>query len=57
MLFLHRKKSIFEKYIKCGRSSTWLEHSPVTREVAGSSPVGRAYEKRLFCIGVFLWTD
>ena len=23
-----------------GRSSAWLEHSTVTREVAGSSPVG-----------------
>ncbi len=23
-----------------GRSSVWLEHSTVTREVAGSSPVG-----------------
>ncbi len=26
----------------CGGSSIWLEHSPVTREVAGSSPVHRA---------------
>ncbi len=26
----------------CGRSSIWLEHSPVTGEAAGSSPVDRA---------------
>ena len=26
-----------------GRSSAWLEHSTVTREVAGSSPVGPVF--------------
>ena len=26
--------------VQWGRSSVWLEHSTVTREVAGSSPVG-----------------
>ena len=29
----------------CGRSSIWLEHSPVTGKAAGSSPVDRASEK------------
>ena len=31
--------SLAVKPWKWGRSSVWLEHSTVTREVAGSSPV------------------
>ena len=30
-----------------GRSSAWLEHSTVTREVAGSSPVGPVIDNGL----------
>src|ERR1700682_4101107 len=30
-----------------GRSSVWLEHSTVTREVAGSSPVGPVFLSRI----------
>ena len=33
-----------------GRSSVWLEHSTVTREVAGSSPVGPV-ELVNWCVG------
>ena len=29
--------------VNWGRSSVWLEHSTVTREVAGSSPVGPVF--------------
>ena len=40
-LFLGRKKRVFDKYINCARSST-VEYSPVTGEVVGSAPIGRA---------------
>jgi hypothetical protein len=41
-LYLSRKKKIFEKYIHIrGRSST-VERCPVTAEVVGSTPIGRA---------------
>ena len=32
--------------LNCAGSSIWLEHPPVTREVAGSSPVWRAIQSR-----------
>ncbi len=35
------KEGVFDPdFSSWGRSSVWLEHSTVTREVAGSSPVG-----------------
>ena len=39
------KPKILLHYLRCGRSSIWLEHSPVTGEAAGSSPVARANKK------------
>ncbi len=36
-----------------GRSSVWLEHSTVTREVAGSSPVAPVVP-RMFGVQVWL---
>ena len=35
-----RRNSGGQVLVSWGRSSVWLEHSTVTREVAGSSPVG-----------------
>src|SRR6476661_11222450 len=36
----HRARRVITAVAQRGRSSVWLEHSTVTREVAGSSPVG-----------------
>jgi hypothetical protein len=35
-----------------GRSSVWLEHSTVTREVAGSSPVGPVVLEKEFAFAI-----
>ena len=35
-----------------GRSSVWLEHSTVTREVAGSSPVGPVLFWEISCCSI-----
>ncbi len=38
-----------------GRSSVWLEHSTVTREVAGSSPVAPVGVRELEYLGRSTW--
>ena len=43
-LYLSRKKSVFENYMQ--PSLNWLEHSPVTREVTGSSPAGCVFGRQ-----------
>ena len=48
---------VFLKFVKREIVAQWLEHCPVTAEVAGSSPVSLVsmlLQKRSFCIRKFL---
>lgn len=47
------KASFSILFLSCGCSSIWLEHSPVTGEAAGSSPVNRA-KNHLIHITLFM---
>ncbi len=44
-MLLKKLSHILELSCTCSGSSIWLEHPPVTREVAGSSPVRCALNK------------
>jgi hypothetical protein len=43
--------------IVCARSEVGLSRLPVTEEIAGSNPVGRAKVKISPCVGFLLWQD